>query len=72
MRACVCAAGWSCALVEFVEVIPDNTIKQALLLHYADGVTWQGIALGFGSGTEATWRIRCKRYLSKYIYLHEA
>ena len=54
-------------LVEFVKSIPDLQIREAVVLRYINGHTWQYVAFYMGYGSEASWRLSCKRYLEKYL-----
>lgn len=60
-------------LIELVKSIPDSDIRAAVMLRYAEGHTWQYVAFYMGYGSEASWRLSCKRYLEKYMprYMEE-
>ena len=54
-------------MLEFVKSIPDAEVQEVVILRYRERHTWQHIAVRMDYGSEATWRVRCKRYLKKYI-----
>lgn len=55
-----------CVLTEYIDSIPDSTLRQIFTLRYIDRLTWQQVSIRLDAECEDTLRIRHNRYLEKY------